>query len=217
VNSGSSMYSSIALDIAQRIINGEFPVGTKISGRSLLASHYNVSPETIRKAVALLKDANVVNVSQGKEIAVQSVEQAFHFVSHSQDMKSVYSLKQEIEMLLEQKRETDKRFEHILSEIINQSDRLKNLTPFNPIEIKVPPEATLVDKSIGEAQIWENTGATVVAIRRGTDLIISPGSPAVIMANDRLVIIGKDDVLKRMTNLIMLGQSSDDDQEASAN
>ena len=71
-----SMYHSIALDLAQRIINEEFPIGAKISGRSLLAGHYNVSSETIRKSVALLKDANVVSVSQGREVVVLSVEEA---------------------------------------------------------------------------------------------------------------------------------------------
>ena len=38
-------YVSIALDIANKILNGEFREKQKISGRSTLASMYNVSPE----------------------------------------------------------------------------------------------------------------------------------------------------------------------------
>ena len=49
------VYKNIALDIANKIINGEFKVGEKISGRSTLAGVYNVSPETIRRAIALLE------------------------------------------------------------------------------------------------------------------------------------------------------------------
>ena len=58
----SSLYYSIAVDLARRIVKREFTEGMKVSGRSLLASQYQVSPETIRKAIALLKDAGVVDV-----------------------------------------------------------------------------------------------------------------------------------------------------------
>ena len=96
-------YQSIALDLAKRIVNDEFLVGEKISGRTLLASQYNVSPETVRKAVAMLKETNVVAVSQGKEIVVLSAEQATHFIEQHKEMVSAYSLKQELEILLEKK------------------------------------------------------------------------------------------------------------------
>jgi len=59
------IHESIAVDLAERIANGEFVIGEKISGRTLLASHYGVSSETIRKAVAFLRAANIVSVSQG--------------------------------------------------------------------------------------------------------------------------------------------------------
>jgi len=198
----SSMYHSIALDIAQRIINDEFPVGTRISGRTLLASHYNVSSETIRKAIALLKDSNVVSVSQGKEVEVLSLEQAYHFIEHHKSMQSVYSLKQELDLLLERKQEIDKRFEQILNDIIGYSDRLKNLTPYNPLEIKVPEHSQIIGKTIADIKLWQCTGATIVAIRRNTEIIISPGPLAVIYANDRLVVVGKADVLQKVTSFI---------------
>jgi K+/H+ antiporter YhaU regulatory subunit KhtT len=196
------MYLSIALDLAQRIINDEFPIGTKISGRTLLASHYNVSSETIRKAVVLLKDANVVSVSQGKEVVVLSTEEAYHFIEHQKSIQSVYSLKQELELLLAQKRETDRRFEQILNDIIGYSDRLKNLTPYNPVEIKTPEKSHAVGKTIAQLKLWQHTGATIVAIRRGTEIIISPGPLAVIESNDSIVVVGKDDVLEQTTNFI---------------
>ena len=44
-------YIQIALSSARRIAGGDVPEGAKISGRSKLSSEYNVSPETIRKAV----------------------------------------------------------------------------------------------------------------------------------------------------------------------
>lgn len=197
-----SMYHSIALDLAQRIINEEFPVGAKISGRTLLAGNYNVSSETIRKAVALLKDSNVVAVAQGKEVVVLSVEQALRFIEHHKNVESVYSLKQELELLLERKHEIDIRLEEIFTNIIGYSDRLRNLTPYNPIEIKVPEHSRVLGKTIADVKLWQRTGATLVAIRRGTEIIVSPGPLADIQANDRLVVVGNADVLQQVTSFI---------------
>ncbi|WP_231571203.1 GntR family transcriptional regulator [Gordoniibacillus kamchatkensis] len=104
-------YKSISLDIAQRIVNGELPVNSKISGRTLLASKYHVSPETIRKSIGLLKDENIVSVSQGKEITVLSKRLAEDYIIKNQYLKSVYSLRQELEILLKEKQEMDYKFE----------------------------------------------------------------------------------------------------------
>ena len=40
----SPAYLKIALDIASRIVNGDFIEGKKLSGRSTLVGIYNVSP-----------------------------------------------------------------------------------------------------------------------------------------------------------------------------
>jgi len=199
---GVSMYRSIALDLAQRIINGEFLEGAKISGRTVLASHYNVSPETIRKAIALLKVKNVVAVSQGKEVTVISTENAYSFIEYYKSAESVYSLRQDVEILLRQKREIDAKLEALLIDIINYSDRLRNLTPYNPVEIEVLERARIAGRTISEIRLWQHTGATIVAIRRGTEIIISPGPNAKIEPLDRIVVVGDSDVLKRTADFI---------------
>ena len=196
------MYHSIALDIAQRVVNNEFPVGSRISGRTLLASHYNVSSETIRKAISLLKDANIVSVSQGKEVVVLSIEEAYPFIMHHKSMQSVYSLKQELEGLLAQKQGIDKRLQEIFSEIIGYSDQLKNLNPYNPIEIKVPLRSHIVGRTIADIKLWQSTGATLVAIRRNSEINISPGPAVTIQADDRLIIVGKSNILQKLTHFI---------------
>ena len=57
---GAPVYQQIAIDLATKISNGKFRPGERISGRSTMAGHYNVSPETIRRAVSILEDAGVV-------------------------------------------------------------------------------------------------------------------------------------------------------------
>lgn len=204
----SSLYRSIALDIAQRIINGDFAKGAKLSGRTLLASQYNVSPETIRKAIGLLNSEGVVSVSQGKEITVVSVEKAYAFIEHYKSSESIYSLRKEIELLLKQKQELDARFEMMLTDIINYSDRLRNLTPYNPLEIEVDEAAHVVGKSISELQMWQHTGATVVAIRRGAEVMISPGPLAKLQTGDRIVLVGDSEVLQRMERYLKMPRKS---------
>lgn len=201
-------YKSIALDIAQRIVSGEFPINSKISGRSLLASQYHVSPETIRKAIALLKDEEIVQVSQGKEIVIISVQNANNYITKHNYLKSAYSLKQELHQLLKQKKEMDRRFEGILSQIIEASDRLDNLKPYRPVEIKINECSHTIGKTIGALQFWQHTGATVIALRRGTDVSISPGPHVVLLENDVLIVVGDENVRERTTNFINQPDSS---------
>jgi K+/H+ antiporter YhaU regulatory subunit KhtT len=199
MRSEKPVYRSIAIDIARRIINDDFAEGAKISGRTLLSSQYNTSPETVRKAIALLKEEEVVDVSQGREVVIISKDKAYKFIEHYQSVESVYSLRQDLEIILRQKQELDTRLEGILKDIINYSDRLRNLTPYNPVEIEVGADSQLIGKSIGQVRLWQHTGATIVAIRRGTEITVSPGPSAVIEPLDRIVVVGSTDSLRCTT------------------
>ena len=46
-----AQYLQIALDLAGRVARGELPEGSRVYGRSIMASEYSVSPETIRRAL----------------------------------------------------------------------------------------------------------------------------------------------------------------------
>ncbi len=183
-------YQSIATDIAKRIVNEDFHIGDKISGRTLLAGQYAVSPETIRKAIGLLKSANIVTVSQGKEIKISSLEQARLFIAHQKEMDSAYSLKQELELLVKEKEEIDQRFHNITNKIMQYSDRLKNIMPYNPIEINITATSTIIGKSLQELNFRQETGHLVIAIRRGTHVFIAPDPNERLWENDRIVVIG---------------------------
>lgn len=197
-----SAYQSISFDIAQRIVSGEFSVNTKLSGRSLLASQYHVSPETIRKAMALLKDEKIIDVSQGKEIVVISDQKALDYVTKHHYLKSVYSLKQDLEVLIAEKRENDHKLESILNDIITFSDRLQNLRPYNPVEIQIGETSHTIGKTIANLQFWQNTGATIIALRRDTHISISPGPHVILRENDVLIVIGDEQVYKRTSDFI---------------
>ncbi len=197
-----SKYQQIASDIAQRIVNKEFAVGQKVHGRSVLASLYNVSPETIRKAVALLQESDVLMVNKGSGIVINSVDKAYDFIQKFKCIDSVNSLKNELQKLVEQKKQIDEQFSYILDNIIDFSDKLKNLTPYNPIEVEVKKHSKYIGSSIEQLKFWQNTGGTVVALRKDNSIIISPGPLAVLEKGNIIVVVGGENILQDVESFI---------------
>ena len=58
-------YQQVAVEIAERIADQRYQVGEKIHARSTLASNFNVSPETARKAINVLVDLGIMEVRHG--------------------------------------------------------------------------------------------------------------------------------------------------------
>ncbi len=202
MKSSQYVHESIALDLARRICSGKLSIGEKLSGRTLLASHYGVSAETIRKAVAILRAANVVSVSQGKEVLILSAEQAKEFVNHQVAMQSAYSLRQELELLQEKKKEINERFDEIVHQITRYTDRLRNLHPFNPVEVTIKETSKSIGQSIKQLHFRQRTNSTLIAIRRGLEIIVSPSPEVTLQAGDRIVVIGQFDVLETVDTFI---------------
>ena len=65
-------YQQIAVAIAERIVDGKYPIGSKIYARSTLASNFNVSPETARKAINVLVDLEIMEVRHGSGAFISS-------------------------------------------------------------------------------------------------------------------------------------------------
>lgn len=195
-------YEFIALDIAQRIVNDEFVEGEKLYGRSNLAGLYNVSPETIRRAISLLQDMGAVTAEQGRGILIKSKEAAFRYIDRFNEKKTLESLRNELTQLLEARRRLDQRLESILIKTIEFANRLRNVNAFNPVEVPVKKQSRIIGKTLAELKFWENTGATIIAIRRGEDLILSPGPHREVKQGDFLVLVGDEYILSRTMNFL---------------
>lgn len=198
----TSRYQKIAIDIAKRIVSGEITPGQKLSGRSVLSSHYNVSPETIRRSISLLQDMQVVDVYRGSGIIVNSLDKALIFIERFKNIEATYNLKNDLLNLVEQKRQIDSRLENLLEQIIDNTDKFRSLSPYNPVEIRVSSTSPLINKSIGEIKFWQNTGGTIIAIVRGRDIIVSPGPYPVIQPNDIIVAVGGNVAIEVMNSFI---------------
>lgn len=188
----SPIYKQIALDLANRIYHGDLNVGDKIHGRSTLAGEYNVSPETIRRSVKLLEDAKVVASSQGSGITVLSKENAATFIRRFKDIESIGVLKNSIDELLDRRRNIDEELHNAIEKVISFSERLKNVNPINTLEIQLPPKCHLIGKNVAEAKFWQNTGATIIGVRRKGKLIISPGPYVSFEEGDTVLVVGEN-------------------------
>lgn len=69
--------------------------------------------------------------------------------------------------------------------------------------LTVQPHSCLIDKSINESQIRKRTGATIIGIKRGTEIIGSPSANEVIRTDDMLLIIGGKDPVNSLRSLCL--------------
>lgn len=196
------IYQQIAIDIANRIYSGEFEEGTRIYGRSTLAGEYNVSPETIRRAMILLQDTNIVDVSHGSGIEVRSRAAALKFIEKFRDMNSIGSLKNNISRVIEDKRKLEEDLKTYIDKLIDYSERFKKSNPFAILEIEIPKSSKLLGKNIAEVNFWQNTGATIIGIRRNNRIILSPGPYAAFREDDVFIMVGDEGSYERINRFI---------------
>ncbi|AZV56729.1 TrkA C-terminal domain-containing protein [Clostridium sp. AWRP] len=196
------VYQKIAIDIANRILDGDFSIGDKLHGRSSLSSHYNVSPETIRRAIMLLNEMDIVEVIKGSGIIVKSVDNCLKFINKFKDIGSMNKSKDEILDLLNDRNEIEKKIGEKINELLDYSNRFVNINPFMPFEFKIYKGLSVIGKTICESKFWQNTNATIIGIRREGNLILSPGPYAVFKEEDIFLAIGEEDVYYKIKKFL---------------
>lgn len=199
---GMPVYMQIAIDMAGRIGKGEFTEDKKISGRSTLASEYNVSPETIRKAMSLLSDMKIVEMRQGSGIFVLSKENAQDFIYQYRTRESIYQLKERMLDLFDKKKEIEDEMNKTMKSIIDYTSRFKSSDHLTVYEQQAPSDSACISKSIKELAFWQNTGATVVGIKRKDVMMVSPGPYETIEIGDIVMFIGDIASVARMKEFL---------------
>lgn len=199
---GEPIYKKIALDIANKIVRGEIKVNEKISGRSMLASMYKVSPETVRRAIALLKEMGVVTANVGSGIEVLSISSAEKFIQKNKNNEYVSTMVENIYSIIQKRRELDKELEQNFTNVLEFVGRFKNITPFVLVEVTVSSKSKFIGKSINEVKFWQNTKATIIAYRRKEEIVISPGPNYKFTSEDAVVVIGNEDVYDKVNSFI---------------
>ena len=186
-----SQYLQIALDLAGRIARGELAEGSRIYGRSVMASEYNVSPETIRRALRLLADMKVVEVKPQSGAVVLSADSARRYIENFEENADVLALRQQLKGLMEEYADLSRRLSDTVTALVKSRTTFAAAgEPFPNYEVPVPKDSPLIGKSIGALKFWQSTGGTIVAIRRGQTVILSPGPYAELYAGDVIVLVG---------------------------
>lgn len=199
-------YIKIAIDIAHRVLNNEFTEGEKITGRTTLVSIYKVSPETIRRSIALLKEMNVVEVNDKSGLIIQGKEHAKNFLDKFKTQSDFASINNDTYELLLERKKIDDQIEQNINSIIQFATQLRNVGTIIPFESVVEKNSIAVNKSIGELDFWHNTKATIIGVKRDSSTILSPGPYFTILENDIIVYVGEDEVLENVNNYIKTPQ-----------
>ncbi len=184
-------YMRIAVSIASRIALGEFREEQRLSGRSTLSSEYSVSPETVRKSLRLLADMGIVRVKEGSGTIVISAEKAREYLSNMQAREEQLALKDRIRQLYKEYTSVGRNLVDLATQLIDaQANPLPAEQNLPNYEVVVPEDSDKIGMSIGDLRIWQVTGATVVAVKRGQSVNISPGPYYELQAGDVLVYVG---------------------------
>ena len=186
-------YVKIAHDICSKILSGEFKEGDIIKGRSLLASTYNVSPETIRKAITILANEGIVEVKQGVGIFVDSIIKAKQYADKWDAQSTIDEQYNKVTSLIEEANKLNIKLQEALNAMIDNFKYQTNET-INFQKATIPQGCWLNKKTIGEVYFWNYTEATIVAVVSNGNIQTSPGPDYPLKEGDTLILVGKDEV-----------------------
>jgi len=194
-------YQQIAVDIAERIVEGRYKVGQKIHARSTLASNFSASSETARKAINVLIDLNIMEARQGSGTYVSSKENAQIFVEKYKNVQSIQEIRQDLLDSVQRQKEELDNFSDSLDVLVNQTKKVHDVSTFVPFELKLTSEAQELERSVSDLHIWQKTGATIVGIQTDTELLLSPGPYAKLSAGNTVYFVGHELSMQRMQQL----------------
>lgn len=82
------------------------------------------------------------------------------------------------------------------------ADLTREIPGLHTEPIRVPSRSIFVGQPLRETHCRTETGASVVAIVRGEDVISSPGPDQVLLANDTLIVIGTTTGVRKVHSLL---------------
>jgi K+/H+ antiporter YhaU regulatory subunit KhtT len=193
-----SRYHEIAVSIAGKISDGDIPEGKRIRSRTDISNAYGVSPETARKAMVILGDLGIVESRQGSGVYVASRKKAAEFADRFNDVRTIHELRKELKESIQRQQAELSHYEEIADRIEKVTSRSKKALAFSPLEMTITDSCLHLRKTIGSMNLWNRTGATVVAIARNDEYIISPGPQASLQTGDVLYFVGDASTKQRL-------------------
>jgi K+/H+ antiporter YhaU regulatory subunit KhtT len=197
-----SRYQQLASDIASRIAEGSYREGDKIFARSSLASQYQVSSETARRAICVLAELGIVEAEKGSGVTVKSRENALLFISRRRNARTLSFLKNSIAEKLEKQMKEIAELKEEIEMLVDLTERFRSTNPFIPFEITMEGKFPSIGKKISDLCFWQSTSATVVAIKKKGVLILSPGASTLLEDGDVLYFVGDEGSYSRVKHFL---------------
>lgn len=195
-------YQQIALEIAARIACEEYREGEKIYARSSIAGQYNVSPETARRAIAVLCDLEIAAAEKGSGVTILSREKAADLVERFKTRKTFDSIRKNLLESVARQQDDLHTLHRQLSELIDASQQLRSMNPFMPFRVEITAACVHRGKNIAEIRFWQNTGATIVAVDRRGVVMKSPGPYVTLQEGDVVYFLPQEDTSEQVRRFL---------------
>lgn len=121
-----------------------------------------------------------------------------------QGVKSIRDLQKQLTDSIGKQIDELNNFQDTLEEMVNRTSRYQSINPFVPFQIDITEQCPYLSKNIGEINFWQQTGATIIGIKKDHELIVSPGPYATISSGDTLFFIGKDECYSNVKHFLQL-------------
>lgn len=195
-------YQQIAIDLAHKIAKGEYRQGQKIYARSAIASQYNVSPETARRAICVLVDLDIVSSELGSGVVIKSVENAGLFVASYSQRETIDIIQKRIRKDISHQKTIFESIQKGLYDLMDATEQLKATNPLTPFQLEITADCIHLGKTCAELQFWQHTGSTIIAIRKKDTLVKSPGPYTDLEIGDVIYFISQDDTIRRTKDFL---------------
>ncbi len=196
------IYSQVAFDIAAKIAAGELRIGERFTGRSLMGAQYGVSPETIRRAMRHLEDMGIISTQANVGSTVLSQKRAVEYVEQYQAGRDLRALKVRLKELTAQRDALNNEIIETTRRIIDLGERFRYSDRLRTYEFEVNSSTPSAGQSIGELRFRQKTGATIVAVRKGEEILLSPGPQTLLEVGDVLVVACELSQLGQVSELL---------------
>jgi voltage-gated potassium channel len=89
----------------------------------------------------------------------------------------------------------------ILPHVAEFVDRITLTKDAQITDLVISPKSRLVNVQLKNSRIRENTGVSILAIKRGNQLFTNPPSTTVLHANETLIVIGNREQIKLLSRI----------------
>lgn len=195
----------IAIDLAQKIKHKQILEGAKLRGRSLSATEYNTSSETIRKAFKLLSDHGVVQVQEKVGVFVISREASISFLHEIKVNDTFKTSIQKLDDLILERARIDKDIKQAVRNIKSKANRVKDELPVEYFVVLIEKTDFANKKTIEELDIFNQTQATLFGVQMQNGVMSTIDRTYVLHENDVLYLSGDFDCSIKTVDLLKNG------------